>query len=373
MNSDIIIETDRLILRQYKLSDVDDIVEGLNNLNVSKWMAFVPYPYTKEDAIKYITNSIEKNLYNFAIVLKSENKVIGSTQISNISTDHGTAGGGIWINEKYQGHGYGTEAWGARIKFAFENLGLRRLENGYFKDNISSFKMQEKFGYKNEGIKRKKFISMVTGNIEDEYITGLLKEEWIDYKEVFYTCDLCISNEIILEKPSIKHKEQVIKFIEEVEQFEPNERVRYSGFSSLEDYKENYEEWLKKIEIYTKKEALPEGRVMSDVFFSVRKSDNKIVGIINIRHDLNDYLYKYGGHIGYSIVPSERRKGYAYKQLLLGLEYCKTIDINRVLITCLDYNIGSSKTIEKAGGKLENIVKNEDENETLKRYWISLE
>lgn len=117
-------------------------------------------------------------------MLKSENKVIGSTQISNISTVHGTAGGGIWINEKYHGHGYGTEAWGARIKFAFENLGLRRLENGYFKDNISSFKMKEKFGYKNEGIKRKKFISMATGNVEYEYITGLLKEEWIDYRRV---------------------------------------------------------------------------------------------------------------------------------------------------------------------------------------------
>lgn len=184
MNESIIIETDRLILRQFKLSDADDIVEGLNNLNVSKWMAFVPYPYTKQDAIKYITSSIEKRLYNFAIVLKSENKVIGSTQISNISLVHGTAGGGIWINEKYHGHGYGTEAWGARIKFAFENLGLRRLENGYFKDNISSLKMQEKFGYKNEGMRRKRFISMSTGNIEDEYITGLLKEEWVDYKRM---------------------------------------------------------------------------------------------------------------------------------------------------------------------------------------------
>lgn len=182
MNADLIIETKRLILRQYRLSDIDDLVEGLNNINVSKWLAFVPNPYTKEDAYDYIKKSIDENLFNFAIVLKSENKVIGSTQLSNISDVHGTAGGGIWINEKYHGHGYGTEAWGARIKFAFEVLGLRRLENGYFKDNISSFKMQEKFGYKNEGIRRKKFKSMATGKYEDEYITGLLKEEWIDYK-----------------------------------------------------------------------------------------------------------------------------------------------------------------------------------------------
>ena len=182
MNENLIIETERLILRPFRLTDADDIVDGLNNLNVSKWLAFVPYPYTKEDAIKYIEDSIDNKLYNFAIVLKSENKVIGSTQLSNISKIHGTAGGGIWINEKYHGKGYGTEAWGARIRYAFNELGLRRLENGYFEGNESSFKMQEKFGYKNEGIRRKKFISMATGKIEDEYITGLLKEEWIDYK-----------------------------------------------------------------------------------------------------------------------------------------------------------------------------------------------
>lgn len=183
MDNNVFIEKDRLILRRYEIEDVNDVVEGLNNLNVSKWLASVPYPYTLNDAIEYITNSIVNDLYDFAIVLKNENKVIGATQISNISKSHGTAGGGIWINEKYQGYGYGTEAWGARIKYAFDELELRRLENGYFKDNISSWKMQEKFGYKNEGIKRKKFISMATGNIEDEYITGLLKEEWIDYKK----------------------------------------------------------------------------------------------------------------------------------------------------------------------------------------------
>ena len=182
MKDNCVIETDRLILRKWSLNDINDCVEGLNNLNVSKWLAFVPYPYAEKDAKDFIINSIENELYNFAIVLKSENKVIGGTQISNISYVHGTAGGGIWLNEKYQGKGYGTEAFGARIKYAFEVLGLRRLENGYFKGNDKSHEMQLKFGYKDEGIRRQKFISMSTGNVEDEYITGLLKEEWIDYE-----------------------------------------------------------------------------------------------------------------------------------------------------------------------------------------------
>ena len=68
---------------------------------------------------------------------------------------------------------------GARIKYAFEVLGLRRLENGYFKENEKSHEMQLRFGYKDEGIRRKRFVSKATGKIEDEYITGLLKDEWL--------------------------------------------------------------------------------------------------------------------------------------------------------------------------------------------------
>lgn len=174
------LETERLILREYKMEDIDDVVEGLNNINVSKWLADVPFPYTRKDAKEFIIYALDNkaNSYNFAIVLKRENKVIGATQISNINFIHGTAGGGIWLNEKYQGKGYGTEAFGARIKFAFNELGLRRLENGYFKGNEKSHKMQLKFGYKDEGIRRKRFISKATNKLEDEYITGLLKEEW---------------------------------------------------------------------------------------------------------------------------------------------------------------------------------------------------
>lgn len=116
---------------------------------------------------------------------------------------------------------------------------------------------------------------------------------------------------------------------------------------------------------------MPEGYVTANTFFTVRKEDNKLVGIINIRHKLNNYLLNYGGHIGYSILPSERRKGYAYRQLLLGLNFCKKLNIDKVLVTCKEYNIGSIKTIEKAGGILENTIFNESKGVNERRYWIN--
>jgi len=178
------LETRRLILREWDEKDIEDLVEGLNNIEVSKWLAFVPYPYTKKDAEKWIRFSIEnakkgidRTSYEFAVELKSENKVIGGISLDKINRFHGTAGGGVWINTKYHSQGYGSEAFGKRIEFAFNELQLRRLDNGYLEGNTSSLKMQEKFGYKVEGMRRKAFRCMADGEIKDEYITGLLKDE----------------------------------------------------------------------------------------------------------------------------------------------------------------------------------------------------
>jgi len=180
------LETKRLILREWNEDDVEDLIEGLNNIEVSKWLAFVPYPYTKKDAEKWIRfcienakKGIDRTSYDLAVVLKSEEKVIGGISLDKINKFQGTAGGGIWINAKYHGQGYGTEAFGKRIDFAFNDLKLRRLENGFLEGNSSSLKMQEKFGYKIEGMRRKAFRCMADGEIKDEYITGLLKDEWI--------------------------------------------------------------------------------------------------------------------------------------------------------------------------------------------------
>ncbi len=178
------LNTKRLILRDWNKKDLDDLVEGLNNLEVTKWLIFAPYPYTKRDAKKWIKYCIKnskkgnkRNSYDFAIELKANKKVIGGLSLDKINRTQGTAGGGIWLNANYHGHGYGTEAFQEKIKFAFNKLKLRRLENGFLKGNPSSFKMQKKLGYKIEGIKRKAFKCMADGKIKDEYVTGLLREE----------------------------------------------------------------------------------------------------------------------------------------------------------------------------------------------------
>jgi len=180
----MIIESNRLILRNWKDEDINDLVEGLNNINLSKWMAGVPFPYTEQDAKNFIeyTKSLDsKSKISLAIVLKENNKVIGGTEITNINTKDGTAGGGIWLNEKYQKNGYGTEAFSMKIKYAFDVLNLRRMENGYFPGNDKSERMQLKLGFKNEGIRRKKFLCLATNEYVDECVTGLLKDEFIEF------------------------------------------------------------------------------------------------------------------------------------------------------------------------------------------------
>ena len=87
------IESKRLILRNWEDGDVEDIVDGLNNIEVAKWMAAIPYPYTENDAKQFIehTKGQDENVKSsLAIVLKASNKVIGGTEIRNINKKEGT-------------------------------------------------------------------------------------------------------------------------------------------------------------------------------------------------------------------------------------------------------------------------------------------
>ncbi|MFA6325254.1 MAG: GNAT family protein [Candidatus Paceibacterota bacterium] len=179
------LETKRLILRKPKMSDWRDIVEGIGDFDVSKMLLKVPYPYTREDAENFIKRKIKKwkqkesDDYMFMVELKSENKVIGAIGIHKVDKFSGTGETGSWINKKYWRNGYITEAKITVNDFAFNKLKLRRLDSLVFKDNIASNTTQQKMGYVFEGVKRKAGKCMASGKIHDEYIYGLLKEDWI--------------------------------------------------------------------------------------------------------------------------------------------------------------------------------------------------
>ncbi|WHY87353.1 GNAT family N-acetyltransferase [Neobacillus novalis] len=115
---------------------------------------------------------------------------------------------------------------------------------------------------------------------------------------------------------------------------------------------------------------LPENWVPDSTFWLVNE-DKKVIGAVNIRHRLTDKLFNSGGHIGYGIRPSERRKGYASKLLSLSLEKAKELGIQKVLVVCDKGNIGSEKTILNNGGVPDTDFIEEDGN-IIKRFWIEI-
>ena len=175
-----------------------------------------------------------------------------------------------------------------------------------------------------------------------------------------------MNEELYLKIPTIEDKQIILDYKQEFEK--NNDYLAGSGSLNLFD---NFEDWFKKVQNDLSKETCGEGRVPATQYLTIRKTDNKLVGMLQIRHSLNEYLLNFGGHIGDSVRPTERNKGYATKQINLALQECKRLGLNKVLITCNKNNIASAKTIIKNGGVLENELQ-KSEGEIFQRYWIEI-
>lgn len=172
-------------------------------------------------------------------------------------------------------------------------------------------------------------------------------------------------NNICLKFPTMKEKEDWLNYVKETK--EDNPAATPGGFND----QTIYEEWLnKKINEHNSIDLEP-GRVPSSFYFLM--DGNRILGSTSIRHSIDsEMLRRFGGHIGYNIRPSERRKGYATKMLNLALKKCEELGLEDVMVTCKEENIGSAKTIENNCGILREVVFVPEENCNFKKYWINV-
>lgn len=169
-------------------------------------------------------------------------------------------------------------------------------------------------------------------------------------------------NKINLYKPELSHKDEILDMISD---FERNASAM-DGFFGKSKNDWDYENWLETMRFAEVGLGIPDGFVPYIQYVSF-DTQGRAIGFLNLRLRLNDNLMKCGGHIGYSIRPSERRKGWGKKQLQLGLNQAQTKGIKRVLVTCKEDNEASRRIILSNGGQYENTIAH------TQRYWIDME
>ena len=174
-----------------------------------------------------------------------------------------------------------------------------------------------------------------------------------------------------LEEPTIERKKDAIDYISEFLKYDSD----INGTGLLDKYlkEESYENWLIYLsKVQNKDYAYSINFVPNRTFFLIREEDNKIVGMINIRLELNEKLKNSGGHIGYSIRPTERRKGYNKINLYLGLKKCFEYNIKDAWLDCVVSNLGSVKTIQALGGNLIKEDFSDKYGEVVQMYTINV-
>ena len=172
--------------------------------------------------------------------------------------------------------------------------------------------------------------------------------------------------------PEQKYADDIWAFRQEIFDFDSDNEDKFAGCMSL-DSCGSAEEWIKICKLRSSSLTCEQvgTPVPSNMYLAVRISDNRIVGIIDLRHHIDHpILGTWGGHCGYSVRPSERGRGYAKEMLRLNIENARKMGIKRLLVTCSDKNIASEKTIIANGGIYENSIPVGDC--IMKRYWISI-
>ena len=174
-----------------------------------------------------------------------------------------------------------------------------------------------------------------------------------------------------LEIPSLKRKEEIIAYLNEFVLY--NSDINGSGFLDkiLEGY--SFEECLDKcLNMQYQEYAKKLNRLQSKTFLLIRKNDNKIIGMLNIRWNIPPNIQEFVGNIGYGIRPTERKKGYNKINLYLGLIEIQKLGLKKIYLDCEDNNIASYKTMEALNAKLLSTKIDPYDNLLTRIYYIDV-
>jgi predicted acetyltransferase len=140
-------------------------------------------------------------------------------------------------------------------------------------------------------------------------------------------------------------------------------------FTFLLGYSEGtpWREWIRRTERIRAGIEIPPGQVRAACLAA--DVDGQLVGRVSVRFELNEWLAREGGHIGYAVVPGFRRRGYATEILRQAVALAHHEGTERLLVICNESNVGSARVIERGGGVFEGLSTAEDGN-VIRRYWI---
>ena len=174
------LSTDRLLLRKIKLNDAPDMYEYSKDADVTKYLLWDPHPNVEHtrNYIDYLQDRYrDGKYYDWAIVLKSSGKMIGTCGFSAINAEHRSAEVGYVLNPAFRGQGYAGEALSAVLEFAFRRMQLNRVEAKCVAENESSERVMQKVGMTFEGIARSALF--IKGQYRDIKIYSLLRTEYL--------------------------------------------------------------------------------------------------------------------------------------------------------------------------------------------------
>ena len=176
--------TKRLLLRDYEMSDKKVTRELLDDLDVTRFLSVVPHPYTESDADVFLKMTLKnrekkpREEYNLVVTDKETNEFLGAVGISSINELDKSATMGYWLGKRHWRNSYMTEVVLEIIRFAFEELKLRRINISAAVENDASNALIKKVGFVYEGTRKQYMTARSTGKIHDANIYGMLKSDW---------------------------------------------------------------------------------------------------------------------------------------------------------------------------------------------------